>query len=51
MLNEEEQTILNKLLCYSDKMKTMYEWKEAFIEWYDCSSSYTQAMHGFSQWI
>jgi hypothetical protein len=29
----------------------VYEWKEAFIEWYDGSSTYEYAQLGFVRWL
>ncbi len=42
-LSVEELAILNRLLSYASVLCQVYEWKEAFIDWYDCSSSYKQA--------
>lgn len=50
-LSVEEQSILKQLLHYSDTLRTVYEWKEALIEWYDCSSTFKYAYQGFLRWI
>jgi transposase len=49
-LTDHERQTLEELLHYSDELRDVYEWKEAFIEWYDCSSSYELAKTGFLRW-
>lgn len=46
-----EKDILEKILGYSDVLRDVYEWKEAFITWYDCSSTHILAKQGFTRWI
>lgn len=50
-LTPKEQTILCRLLGYSPLLKQIYQWKEAFIEWYDCSATYPLAKKGFVRWL
>ena len=49
-LTDHEREILEELLGYSSDIRATYEWKESFIEWYDCSPSYEQAKEGFIRW-
>lgn len=41
---------LNILLNYSPLLRSVWEWKEAFTTWYDCSPDYTVARLGFERW-
>jgi len=50
-LTRKERAILNRFLSYSPLLKQIYWWKEAFIEWYDCSSTYELAKKGFERWL
>ena len=50
-LSIEEEAILQRLLQYAKMLRQVYEWKEKFIEWYDCSSSYKQAKNTFQHWL
>ncbi len=50
-LSDDEQTLVRQLLHYSDVLQEVYEWKEAFIKWYDCSSTYEYAQLGFICWL
>ncbi|WP_376776806.1 ISL3 family transposase [Sporosarcina sp. NCCP-2331] len=50
-LTSEEMRILERLLPYDSTLRQVYQWKEAFIDWYDCSSSYKQALTGYTQWL
>lgn len=50
-LTVEEEIILDRLLQYDSVLRQVHQWKEAFIDWYDCSSSYKQALTGFTQWL
>ena len=50
-LTAKEQTILRRLLGYSPLLRQIYQWKEAFIEWYDCSATYLLAKKGFVRWL
>ena len=50
-VTSKEQTILQRLLFYSPLLKSVYLWKEAFIEWYDCSATYELAKKAFSRWL
>ena len=37
-LTKEEFKLLQEILSYSNELKSVYEWKEAFIDWYDLSN-------------
>lgn len=50
-LNEEEMTLLKKLLSLSSEIEKAYWWKEDFIEWYDCCININQATIVFDKWI
>lgn len=50
-LTEKEAKLVDQFLKYSDVLRAVYEWKEAFITWYDCSPSHALAVIGFSRWI
>lgn len=50
-LSEDEKATLNRLLGYAKLLPQVYEWKEAFITWYDCSSSYANAKKGYERWL
>lgn len=50
-LTDKETELINQFLQYSDVLRAVYEWKEAFITWYDCSSNHTLAVKGFVRWI
>ena len=49
-LTLKEVEMLNQLLSLSSDLKAVYEWKEKFIEWYDCCSSVIQATNLFDKW-
>lgn len=50
-LSEAEKVILKRLLGYAKLLRQVYEWKEAFIVWYDCSLSYAHAKKGYERWL
>lgn len=50
-LTEKEAELVNHFLQYSDILCGVYEWKEAFIIWYDCNSNHALAEIGFARWI
>jgi len=50
-LKNDEKNILHRLLQYAEILHQVYSWKEAFIEWYDCSSTYELAKKGFERWL
>lgn len=50
-LTEAETKKLALLLSYSSFLSQTYEWKEAFIDWYDYSASYPFAKEGFQRWM
>ncbi|MCU6713270.1 ISL3 family transposase, partial [Paenibacillus sp. J5C_2022] len=49
-LGEESRKKLGEILNYSPLLRSVWEWKEAFTTWYDCSPSYTVARQGFERW-
>ncbi|WP_369405551.1 transposase, partial [Aneurinibacillus tyrosinisolvens] len=49
-LTDQERELLKDLLHYSDLLRDVYEWKETFIEWYNCSSSFAYAKQRFIRW-
>lgn len=49
-LNEESRHRLNLLLSYSLLLRSVWEWKEAFTTWYDCSPCVAVAESGFGRW-
>lgn len=50
-LSAEERDILNRLLGYASILRQVYQWKEAFIDWYDYSSTHKYAVMGFQRWL
>ncbi|GIO19562.1 hypothetical protein J18TS1_26620 [Oceanobacillus oncorhynchi subsp. incaldanensis] len=44
------QTTIQTLLNYDSQLKAVYEWKEAFIDWYDLSIDAEQAKQTLEQW-
>ncbi|AXF55169.1 transposase [Salicibibacter kimchii] len=42
-LSDNEQAIVQTIIHYDAKLARAYEWKEAFIEWYDLSTNAEQA--------
>ncbi|WP_228548390.1 ISL3 family transposase [Sporosarcina obsidiansis] len=50
-LSVEERAVLERLLQYAPILRRVYEWKEMFIDWYDCSSSYRRAKKGYQCWL
>lgn len=49
-LDAESRTRLKVLLGYSSLLRTVWEWKEAFTVWYDCSPDFAVAKIGFERW-
>jgi len=49
-LTEESQQRLEVLLSYSPLLRSVWEWKEAFSVWYDCSPNHAVAVLGFERW-
>jgi len=43
LLSEESRKRLETLLSYSPLLRSVWEWKEAFTTWYDCSPSFAVA--------
>ncbi|PMC37489.1 transposase [Bacillus sp. UMB0899] len=50
-LSDKEMELVNQFLHYSTDLHAVYNWKEAFITWYDCSASYPLAKMGFVRWL
>ncbi|HEY4549327.1 MAG TPA: ISL3 family transposase [Bacillus sp. (in: firmicutes)] len=50
-LSDKEVGLVNPFLQYSEVLRAVYEWKEAFITWYDCSASHALAEVGFARWL
>lgn len=50
-LSDKEVGLVNQCLQYSEVLRAVYEWKEAFITWYDCSASHALAEVGFARWL
>lgn len=49
-LSEESRKRLETLLNYSPLLRSVWEWKEAFTTWYDCSPNFAFAQRGFDRW-
>lgn len=49
-LSEESRKRLETLLNYASLLRTVWEWKEAFTTWYDCSPNFAVAKLGFERW-
>jgi transposase len=49
-LSAESKKKLNELLGYSPLLHRVWEWKEAFTTWYDCSANVEVASQGFDRW-
>ncbi|ANU12059.1 hypothetical protein BBH88_18245 [Planococcus antarcticus DSM 14505] len=50
-LSEKENKLVSQFLQYSEVLRKVYEWKEAFITWYDCSASHSLAEKGYARWL
>ena len=50
-LSDKEVGLVNQFLQYSTDLRAVYEWKEAFITWYDCSANHALAEVGFVRWL
>lgn len=50
-LPEKSKAQLEILLAYSPLLHSVWEWKEAFSQWYDCSSNVCIARLGFTRWL
>lgn len=50
-LSDKEAELVNQFLQYSTDLRAVYNWKEAFITWYDCSASHSLAQGGFIRWL
>lgn len=50
-LSESNKAQLEILLAFSPLLRNVWEWKEAFSRWYDCSSNVILARLGFTRWL
>jgi transposase len=50
-LPEKSKAQLEVLLGYSALLRDVWEWKEAFSQWYDCSPNVGIARLGFTRWL
>lgn len=50
-LPEKNKAQLETLLAFSPLLRSVWEWKEAFSQWYDCSSNVSIARLGFTRWL
>ena len=50
-LPEKSKAQVEVLLAYSSLLRSVWEWKEAFSQWYDCSSNVCIARLGFTRWL
>ncbi|MNP02436.1 Transposase [compost metagenome] len=49
-LSEASRKRLETLLNYSPLLHSVWEWKEAFNTWYNCSPNFAVAQLGFERW-
>ena len=49
-LGETSRKRLETLLHYSPLLRSVWEWKEAFTTWYNCSLNFAIAERGFERW-
>ncbi|MBO9604679.1 MAG: ISL3 family transposase [Paenibacillaceae bacterium] len=49
-LNEESRNRLHTLLSFSPLLRAVWEWREAFTVWYDCSPNVAVAETSFDRW-
>ncbi|WP_269411525.1 transposase [Lentibacillus daqui] len=49
-LSAEYQAIVQTIVNYDDRLKAVYNWKEAFIDWYTSSTNAKQAELTLKQW-
>lgn len=50
-LSDKSKAQLETLLAYSPLLRSVWEWKEAFTEWYDCSANVDLARLGLARWF
>jgi len=50
-LSEKSKAQLEILLAFSPLLRSVWEWKEAFSQWYDCSPNVCIAQLGFTRWL
>ncbi|MNE00231.1 Transposase [compost metagenome] len=50
-LPEKSKAQLEILLSFSPLLRNVWEWKEAFSQWYDCSPNVSMARLGFTRWL
>lgn len=49
-LGKDSRKQLEMLLTFSPLLRSVWEWKETFTTWYDCSPNFTVAKLGFERW-
>jgi len=50
-LSEKSKAQLENLLALSPLLRSVWEWKESFSQWYDYSSNVNIARLGFTRWL
>lgn len=50
-LSEQSKSQLEILLTFSSLLRSVWEWKESFSQWYDCSPNINVARLGFNRWL
>ena len=50
-LTKESKMKLDELLSYSRLLRNVWEWKETFTVWYNCSPDVKVARLGFNRWL
>lgn len=50
-LSEQSKIQLESLLTFSPLLRSVWEWKESFSQWYDCSTNVNAARLGFNRWL
>ena len=50
-LPKKSIAIVDLLLGFSPLLRKVWEWKEAFSQWYDCSPNVSIAVSGFARWL
>jgi transposase len=50
-LCEKSKAQLESILAFSPLLRRVWEWKESFSQWYDCSPNINVARLGFIRWL
>lgn len=50
-LSEQSKSQLEILLTFSPLLRSVWEWKESFSQWYDCSPNISVARLGYNRWL